>query len=158
MRDTISCVAESVRLGTEQHTVTSTKFCTTCDTEKPLSEFNRKGDAYQSKCRLCQREWYAEYYKNNPKEKARLIANRADERERNRLFIRQAKSVPCMDCKKSFPYYVMDFDHRDPEVKDFNVGPMVAVLSLEKIKKEVAKCDVVCANCHRERTFGPIPG
>jgi hypothetical protein len=61
------------------------------------------------------------------------------------------KDKPCADCGRRYPYYVMDFDHRDPSTKLFEIGTCVrrgaAVLAAE-----VAKCDVVCANCHRERT------
>lgn len=58
-----------------------------------------------------------------------------------------------MDCKQSFPYYVMDFDHRDPSKKEANVGSLRRDgASLEALKTEIAKCDIVCANCHRVRT------
>lgn len=66
-------------------------------------------------------------------------------------FIREAKSVPCTDCGNEYPYYVMDFDHlRD---KDANMNRLRWSRSIENIKKEIAKCEVVCANCHRVRTF-----
>ena len=67
--------------------------------------------------------------------------------------INTAKSVPCMDCGVSYPPYVMDFDHRDPSLKTTNVSRM-KTRSIELIQEEIAKCDVVCANCHRERTHG----
>ena len=47
----------------------------------------------------------------------------------------------------------MDFDHRDPSTKLFNLMTGRAMLmSDQKLMAEVAKCDVVCANCHRIRT------
>lgn len=68
--------------------------------------------------------------------------------------IREAKNKPCMDCGKSYPAYVMDFDHLGEKL--FNIGSAVRerIVSLEAIQLEIAKCDVVCSNCHRERTFG----
>lgn len=71
-------------------------------------------------------------------------------------FVKQAKSVPCKDCGVSYPYYVMDFDHRNSSEKKFSLSKYNQIGNLEKIKAEIAKCDVVCANCHRERTFGRI--
>jgi hypothetical protein len=72
--------------------------------------------------------------------------------------IREAKSVPCADCGHSYPHYVMDFDHREGEIKLFNIASRVrgnvTAPRLEAIRQEIAKCDVVCANCHRERTHG----
>lgn len=57
----------------------------------------------------------------------------------------------CTDCGGKYPYYVLDFDHIGE--KDFTIGHFRnTTLSLEKIKKEIEKCEVVCANCHRFRT------
>jgi hypothetical protein len=47
----------------------------------------------------------------------------------------------------------MEFDHRDASAKTQGVTRMVGRASLQRIMDEVAKCDVVCANCHRMRTF-----
>lgn len=70
----------------------------------------------------------------------------------NRL-INEYKNVPCMDCKTPYPYYVMDFDHRDPTQKLFNISKPPSQKNKELIISEIMKCDVVCANCHRIRTF-----
>lgn len=69
-----------------------------------------------------------------------------------RAFIRAAKSVPCMDCGGTFDPVCMDFDHRPGETKIANVGTLVHS-SMEVVVREIAKCDVVCANCHRLRTY-----
>jgi hypothetical protein len=48
----------------------------------------------------------------------------------------------------------MDFDHVRGE-KQSNVASLVGMsASEERLRAEIAKCDVVCANCHRERTYG----
>lgn len=57
-----------------------------------------------------------------------------------------------MDCGQTFPMCVMDFDHRDPSLKCFGIGQYKEG-SVTKLLAEIAKCDVVCANCHRIRTF-----
>jgi hypothetical protein len=46
----------------------------------------------------------------------------------------------------------MDFDHRDPATKTRSVTRMIHG-SIDRMMAEVAKCDIVCANCHRLRTF-----
>lgn len=65
----------------------------------------------------------------------------------------QLKAVPCADCGKSYPSYVMDFDHCRGK-KDFNISTYVRSRcgSIKKLLEEIKKCDVVCSNCHRERT------
>ncbi len=59
------------------------------------------------------------------------------------------KSRPCADCGRSYNPWVMDFDHRNPSEK---LGNIAHLYHEKRILEEVAKCDVVCSNCHRERT------
>ncbi len=63
------------------------------------------------------------------------------------------RDVPCADCRGRFDACAMDFDHRDPATKRYTVTRMVGRASTEAILAEVAKCDIVCANCHRVRTW-----
>jgi len=67
--------------------------------------------------------------------------------------VRVLKAQPCADCNHHYPYYVMDFDHREGEEKKGVINRMIAMgWARQTIMAEIAKCDVVCANCHRERT------
>lgn len=75
-----------------------------------------------------------------------------DYREASRAAIREAKSAPCADCGVTYPYYVMDLDHRAGETKSHVVNKMPGRFSTTTILAEIAKCDAVCANCHRIRT------
>lgn len=58
---------------------------------------------------------------------------------------------PCMDCKISYPYYMMDFDHVRG-TKHANVAELINTLSKKRLDEEIAKCEIVCSNCHRVRT------
>lgn len=85
------------------------------------------------------------------------LANKASKRrqvERARAFIQGYKETHrCTDCHEIFPYYVMDFDHVRG-TKRCDVSDLVAKgRSLDMIKAEIAKCDLVCANDHRVCTF-----
>lgn len=133
------------------------KKCSTCKLELSLDAFNKnkaKKDGLASMCRECWKVYYRENYYLRGKEKNRLAEKRTADREKIREVIHAAKDVPCMDCQVKYPYYVMDFDHRDPSQKDFTIAQKVTSKSLALIIKEIAKCDVVCANCHRIRTHG----
>jgi NAD-dependent dihydropyrimidine dehydrogenase PreA subunit len=71
----------------------------------------------------------------------------------HRTTIHQYKeSKGCMDCKGSFPYYVLQFDHRPTETKLANVSHLMRFGKNEHAWAEIEKCDVVCANCHAIRT------
>jgi hypothetical protein len=52
-----------------------------------------------------------------------------------------------------FPSCAMQFDHRDPTSKRQAVTRMIGRAGTPRILDEVAKCDIVCVNCHRARTF-----
>lgn len=87
--------------------------------------------------------------------KDRLRAHRRRYDDALRVFLAAAKAAPCQDCGVEYPPYVMDFDHRDPSSKRANVSRLNHIAA---VKAEIAKCDLVCANCHRERTHGvPAP-
>ena len=104
--------------------------------------YKNKFDSRYREARMC---WY---YMNKALHKA--ISSEIIRRKRD--FINKLKGRPCMDCKKIFPPYVMDFDHRDKSTKRFNVALMLRQ-GWDKIKEEIDKCDIVCANCHRIRTY-----
>lgn len=72
-----------------------------------------------------------------------------------RLLLNQMKSVPCTDCGEEYPFYVMDFDHRDPLTKKFNIQSGARRHPWDRVLEEVAKCDVVCVRCHRIRHWSP---
>lgn len=64
-----------------------------------------------------------------------------------------AKSDPCSKCGRSFTGVAMDFDHIDPLLKKRNISRMIhSEISLEKFRGELAKCRLLCANCHRVET------
>jgi len=67
--------------------------------------------------------------------------------------INKLKDVPCQDCGQKFPPEAMDFDHRAGETKLFNVGCGYSY-TIANVIAEIDKCDIVCANCHRIRTYG----
>ena len=70
-------------------------------------------------------------------------------------FIRALKTHPCMDCGCTYSPCAMDFDHREPALKTASLSRMLSC-SVDEILAEVAKCDLICANCHRERTHGVL--
>lgn len=70
-----------------------------------------------------------------------------------KVWMTQLKSEPCTGCGAQFEVCCMDFDHRPGTDKKYNVGSMFAHhYARELIEAEIAKCDLVCSNCHRVRT------
>ena len=126
------------------------KQCTKCLETKPFDRFTKRGNGYVSHCKDCRAERYKEYSKTEV-EKERLRKRTVEKREAAQQFVRGEKSRPCADCGVSYPYYVMQFDHLGG--KDWNIGRLVSIgATSAKIALEIAKCELVCANCHAERT------
>lgn len=92
--------------------------------------------------------WHQAYYRRI---KDRKLAQAKARRDLTTEIIRRAKECPCADCGGTFPACCMDLDHRPGEGKVAAVGRMTA-WPLERVQREISKCDVVCANCHRMRT------
>jgi hypothetical protein len=91
-------------------------------------------------------------FASRPKGTSRNLARRTAYRETHSKLLAELRTVPCLDCGGTFPFFVMEFDHRDPSEKTYLVSQMVGRAGTKSILAEIAKCDIVCANCHRERT------
>ncbi len=82
-----------------------------------------------------------------------VLADSAIRRRGRKEYIQQAKAVPCTDCGVQYPPYVMDFDHVRGK-KTMDISDMISTCKpFSVIKEEIEKCEVVCSNCHRERTY-----
>lgn len=119
----------------------------------PGPKIKLKGTDELEARRAQQRKWSATYRaKMTPAQKR---ANRQARMERGRKLILEAKSRPCADCGHGYPYPVMEFDHVRG-VKLFKISSSFANRTLGQIRAEIAKCDVVCANCHRLRHMDKV--
>lgn len=79
-------------------------------------------------------------------------------RKRLQDMVDALKDAPCTDCGHRFPPKAMDFDHLDASTKVANVSTLlVRATSSQKILEEIAKCELVCSNCHRLRTAKRLP-
>lgn len=93
------------------------------------------------------------YARNKAKEIAKSLAYKKARRAELRELVVKAKEAPCLDCGIKYPSYVMDFDHGS-NTKIESISVMVNQgVAIQALKDEMAKCEVVCANCHRIRTF-----
>ena len=118
------------------------RICKRCNAAKPLDEFYaNRGSAggRLARCKPCVRDAYAEG---------------RSQRQREVLAYIQAIKVErgCADCGYRENAVALDFDHLPGHVKEYRIATMAAGLSRAKIDAEIAKCEVVCANCHRIRT------
>lgn len=130
------------------------KQCSKCKETKSVSNFNKKSiNKYQPYCRPCDNARAREYYAANGDKMRKQISIKRKERVSSLSSqINEIKeSTPCADCGEKYPYYVMDFDHIQGE-KFANVSVLRNSGVSKKVWQEIEKCEIVCANCHRQRT------
>jgi len=129
------------------------KTCYKCKTPKELSAFsknNSKKDGLSAQCKECHKKLRRNHYLKHKEKILEQVSILKSERQNWVSSLKNNK--PCVDCKNTYPHYVMDFDHIDDN-KEFSISwAAMNGLSKERISEEISKCELVCSNCHRIRT------
>jgi hypothetical protein len=129
--------------------------CDRCGELKAVAEFawrRRRGvQRRDNYCRGCRAEYQREHYEKHKERYVERAVRRKQQliAERAKFMIELFRARPCADCGETDPL-VLEFDHLVD--KKFNVGAGIRERNLQSVRDEIAKCDVVCANCHRRRT------
>lgn len=128
------------------------KKCKSCDEDKqyPDQFYYTSMRYYSDICQEC-KDWTKQAQQAVKEGKFKNL-DRARS-HRNREFVwTYLDTHPCIDCGEDDPI-VLEFDHLDPELKIRTISEQIAgCSSIKAIKTEIAKCEVVCANCHKKRT------
>ena len=126
------------------------KVCSTCKGRKGLDSFNFKNKVRQTRnsvCKDCMKTYRSNHYANNKKT---YLDQKTKRSLKYRLeFYDWLKKQECTDCgEKNFR--VLELDHQRD--KSYNISERISYTPFKTIMKELEKCEVVCANCHRIRT------
>lgn len=110
------------------------------------------------KSKVATAEYHREWYQKNKKKRRKQIEESQKKREKiNREYADSyALERGCQVCGYKKCARVLDFHHVDPSTKTNSVSSMIHRHGLESVKEEIAKCVVLCANCHRELHAGEI--
>ncbi len=131
--------------------------CNRCLEEKDEEAFNwrwKNLNIRQRTCRDCQKEQKNDWYqRNSEKHKAKIYENKLRHQNEVRDFLYGYLSAhPCVDCGEK-DIRTLEFDH----VRGVKRTEIATLLkhgySVGIVKKEIEKCQVVCANCHKKRTY-----
>ena len=126
------------------------KKCCHCKEIKKISEFsinNSRKDGHSSTCRGCHRQLRKKHYL---KHKESTLKRNNERRQKNKQhIINYKKNSKCIICGET-RWWVLDFHHRDYSEKTDEVGNMWINYGIDNIVKEIDKCDIICANCHRD--------
>jgi len=131
------------------------KNCFNCNQIKPFTEFNKnssKKDGLQARCRECQKSYFKQYYDQSNTVKV-TVKNRVKQRRlsNKKALMEHLSDKSCMDCSVD-NILVLEFDHLRDKRKSISALVHEGA-SWQTILDEIAKCDIVCANCHRIRTY-----
>lgn len=132
------------------------KQCAVCGEFKPIEEYSYRNKLLGRRwgtCKSCQSVQQKEWYKNNKaRHKETVKRNRQKTIAEAQQYIWDYLSThPCVDCGESNPI-VLEFDHIRGRKKKA-VGDMArAGYSIGAVQKEIEKCEIRCANCHRIKT------
>ena len=132
--------------------MSETKICSKCKQELPISEFrwrNKIKGVLHSQCKNCEKARDKIHYQESKARRDSVKSTAYFQKNRNYLIIEQARQCGCKKCGEMRPY-VLDFHHRNPSEKQNDLASMIKSSSEANLIAEVAKCDVLCANCHRE--------
>ena len=129
------------------------KRCGRCGVEKPLSEFHRwnQRDGYQLWCKPCRKDYDRKYHARH---RVRRVAQARARQQRFLDWHRALKgNTPCADCGGSFHFAAMQWDHLPGSTKITEIADLLRTGSSRKLREEIAKCELVCANCHAVRSY-----
>jgi hypothetical protein len=130
-----------------------TKKCNICSEVKSIDDFhNRKKskDGKSPNCKLCATNHNKKDYYEKHKEKhnRRIVERRRTKKLDYDRYI-HSLGLKCIKCGLNHPA-ILDFHHRDPSTKEDTISNLKWTgCALETLQREIDKCDVLCANCHR---------
>lgn len=131
------------------------KICSKCKRELPLDNFrwrNKTQGKKHSQCKECESQRDKIYYQES-KDRREAVRTLAEEQKQiNINFVEWKKEDGCQKCGEKRKY-VLDFHHINPNEKINSIAHMIKSSSLENLSKEIDKCILLCANCHREFHF-----
>jgi hypothetical protein len=124
--------------------VLSTRHKYNCNLIWKVQEFS----VYYIMTKEQKREYERTWYKTIGKEK-RDAANKKWELKKIAEFKEIKKNLKCNKCNED-DIACLDFHHLDPLEKDAAVGQIARKVSTKRLLEEIAKCEVLCSNCHRK--------
>lgn len=129
------------------------KICNKCSRDLDDSAFCMKRGKLNTQCRDCVAKYYKTYVNDSPTRREKMKKHFSKYKQSVKEYVRSLKEgKPCVDCGGVFHFAAMDFDHLPGFTKSCTVS-LMASASRETVDREVAKCELVCANCHRVRTY-----
>ena len=129
------------------------KQCNECHIEKVITDFSFRHairNIRRHNCKDCCAMYSRNHYLANKDE---YYQRHVAKRRRLRVWLSKLKDNPCIDCDTRFNKHLMHFDHLPEYDKFADISEMIADgRSKTAIQAEIAKCELVCLDCHSIRT------
>jgi len=106
--------------------------CLSCNLSKPQEEFYKRGKKYMSHCKTCYQKNYTDISRKNKQKAVDYLGGK------------------CSKCGYNKCNAALDFHHKNSSEKEYGLSNLMKFTNFNKIKTELDKCVLLCANCHRE--------
>jgi hypothetical protein len=129
------------------------KRCSKCRRDQAVRGIRKykRGDGYQPWCKTCRKDYDHAYWQRN---KERWAENKQAWFKRRVEWLREMKTdKACTDCGGIFPPEATQWDHLPGTTKLANISTAMRNLRPKLVFEELAKCELVSANCHAIRTY-----
>lgn len=122
--------------------------------KEKILKLKSEGKSYREiqKILNCSKGTIAYHLGDGQKQKTVKRTNISKAKKRRETWEIKEKSG-CVDCGEKYPHYMLHFDHLPGFKKSGSVSEIYSRNGREKGLEEMAKCDIVCANCHAIRTY-----
>ncbi len=112
--------------------INNERKCLTCNHTKSQDAFYKRGTKYMSHCRSCYQNKYTQRSRDNKQQAVNYLGGK------------------CTKCGYNKCNAALDFHHIDSTTKEHSVAHLMKSINFDKLKPELDKCVLLCANCHRE--------
>jgi protein-arginine kinase activator protein McsA len=134
-------------------------ICSKCDEDKAPTEFRWRNKALGKRhgfCKTCAKKKDRRHYLSSGTRRKKIRQRQKERLAKKKIWYEELRSeLKCVRCGYNKCIQALEFHHRDPNEKEAAISDIVKKdYSKERALEEMSKCDVLCANCHREEHFG----
>lgn len=137
------------------------KICSKCNISKTENDFffrDKKNGHRHTQCKECYKSQRSNYHAEHYRKYRSVYIERAKiRREKLRkefrfTILQHLQGKSCVSCNEN-DIRVLEFDHIEAPKKSFTISQAVKLgRSVDELKSELKKCQILCSNCHKKKT------
>ena len=129
------------------------RHCSAGNHDAPETNFWKRGHSLQPNCKECQKQINRNRYEFNKAD--HVQKTRARVKDKTKVLQEWKRNIGCMSCGEAHGS-CLDFHHIDPSIKELSLGVAFSRSGVGGVLKELAKCVILCKNCHCKEHDGDL--